>query len=202
MNRAAQVDAELRQRAARLETDFFRIVELVEEIRAEGFYARFGFADVESYLEQRIGLSYRSVARRLAAVKAVQALPLADQDEAKAQLAALGASKAAVLAPALTKDPHGWKDWAKQAAAESVTDLQAKVSRVLGLKPRGPAPDAPGAKFLAYVLTQVGDAREEVQETFELGMKLAQSAHAVAVFISLCREVLPDWRARVQAGVE
>lgn len=200
--RAAQVDAELRQRATRLETDFFVICELVEEVRAESYHARFGFVDVETYLEQRIGLSYRSVARRLAAFKAVQALPPAEQAAAKTELAALGAHKAAVLAPALKQDPDGWRDWTKKAATETVDGLQKKVTTALGLKARGPSTDAPGARFLAYVLTQVGDAREEVEEAFQLGMKLAQSEHAVAVFISLCREVLPDWRARVQAGVE
>lgn len=197
INRAAVVDAELRRLATRVETDFLEICELVEEVRREGFHARFGFVDVERYLEDRIGLSYRSVARRLAAAKAVRALPAPDQDDAKNQLAALGASKAAVLAPALQQDPAGWRDWVKKAATESVEGLQRKVTTALGLKARGQSTDAPGARWLAYTLNQVPpETREEVEAVFKLGATVAESDNAVQVFLCMVREVKVEWDHR------
>lgn len=201
VNRAAIVDTELRRLSTRIESDFFAVCELVQEAIDGAYYARFGFADAERYLEDRLGLSYRSVRRRLAVLDAVRALPAKDQEDAKTQLAAVGSHKAAALAPALRQDPQGWREWVKTAAAETVEAVQGRVTRALGLKPRG-STETPGSRFLAYVLNQVGDARDEVEETFRLGGQLARSDHAVAVFISLCREVLPDWRARVQEGVE
>lgn len=199
VNRAAQVDAELRQRATRLETDFFAICDLVEEVRAESYHARFGFVDVERYLEDRIGLSYRSIARRLGTAKAVRGLPERDRPEATARLAALGATKAAILAPALKQDPDGWRDWTKTAATESVDGLQQKVTTALGLKARGATLDAPGARWLAYTLNQVPpDTREEVAAVFTLGETVAESDNAVQVFLCMVREVKVEWDHKVQ----
>jgi hypothetical protein len=200
--RAALVDAELKRHATRIERDFLTVCELVQEVITEGYYARYGFVDAERYLEDRLGLSYRSVRKRVAALEAIRSLPATERESARQAIAEVGATKASILAPALKQDADGWRDWVKHAATETVEDLQSRVTTALGLKARGPAPEAPGAKFLAYVLNQVGDAREEVMEAFELGMRLARSDHAVAVFIALCREVLPDWRARANAGVE
>jgi hypothetical protein len=182
------VDQELRQRATRIETDFLTLCELVQEVADGAFYARFGFQDLDGYLEERIGLSYRSVRRRLTVLEAIRALPPADQDAAKVSLAALGASKAAVLAPMVKRPGVDWRTWAETAASTPVASLQAQVSRELGLRPRGAA-DAPGTRFLAYVLNQVPpDVREEVQVVFDAVAEVAGSTNAVEHFLLILAE--------------
>lgn len=192
--RALVVDAELRRLSGTIERSWLEVYELAEEVRREGYHARFGFADPEAYLETRCGLAYRSLAKRKAVAAALTALPAADQAEAREKVAALGANKAATLAPALRSDPVGWRHWVATAAEETVDRLQDRVSRTLGLKPRGAQPPAPGARFLAMVLNQCPpEARDEVAEVFALGGRIAGTDNAVMIFLHMCHEVRVEW---------
>lgn len=205
-NRAAVVDAELRRYAKHIETDFLAVCELVQEVMTEGYYARYGFVDAARYLEDRLGLSYRSVRRRFAIVEALRALPAGEQPAAREMVAGLGAMKASVLAPALKSDPTGWRDWAKKAAAESVEALQARVTTALGLKPRGAESPTPGARWLAHTLNLIDgeDAgkRAEVEEAFQLGYRIGRTDNALRVFLQLVEECIQEWRLRIKGGVE
>lgn len=201
-NRAAVVDAQLRERRGRLEAEFFAICDLVQEAIDGAYYVKFGFPDIDAYLRDAIGLSWRSIRKRLAPLEAVRAsLPAGEQDAAKVALAKVGAEKSAILAPAIRQDPGGWKDWAQKAERETVAALQARVSTALGLKSRGAAPDLPGSRWFTHTLNLIEDPgkRAEVEEAFTLGKQLAKTDNALGVFLRLVEECIQEWRLQVQA---
>ena len=193
--RATVVDAELRERSTRLESDFLAIVELVIEARDGQYYTRFGFVDLAPYLEARLGLSARSVLRRVGAVEALLTLPAGVQQQARAAMAAVGATKAAILTPAIRRDPAGALDWLQHAAAEPAERLQERVSRALGLKPRGvpPAEDL----VLRFLLNQCPpEARDELAAVLALGKVIAGTDSTMAVVLNMARECRVEWDHR------
>lgn len=194
-DRAAVVDAELRQRARRLETDFYALSELVIEARDGQYFTRFGFLDLASYLEDRLGLSARSILKRLAPAEAVLGLPPALQDEVKDRLAQIGSTKAAILAPALRRDSERALEWLEHASADTVGQLQDRVSRTLGLKPRGP--HVPGDRFRRMVVNQVPvERRDQVEAFFEAGKRWIGTDNSVEVFLKAVEECAVEWQHR------
>jgi len=192
------LDLELRQRAREIEVDFLRFCDLAAELIADGHYTCFGYADPADYFEQRLGISYRSLRRRLTVVEALASLPEAVQDEAREALAELGSHKAAVLAPMLKAKPETWRAWVQRAAESTVEAIQERVSQALGLRPRG-KPDAPGERWYRRLLHDVPpDAREEVEAVFAAGARLAETTNPLGVFLHMVREVAVEWQQRAR----
>ena len=158
LERHIEVDLAIKSHAKRLHLGAFEMLELIREAIDSKFYERFHFADAAPYIESRTGLAYRSVMRQLQILDGLRALPPGDLEEAKGVLAELGGHRAAILAPALEKEPAEWREWAALARQGSEEALQEAVSSALGLKGRGKA-GAPGERLLAYLLTQVPPER-------------------------------------------
>lgn len=186
--RHEEVDLLIRQASKRLHLGAFDLMELIREAIDGKFYERFNFADAAPYIESRTGLAYRSVMRQLQILDGLRALPPGDLEEAKSVLAELGSHRAAILAPALEKEPTEWREWAALARQGSEEALQEAVSSCLGLKARGKA-GAPGERFLAYLLTQVPPERAaQVSWVFREMGKLGDPQspmNAVGVFLTL-----------------
>lgn len=183
------VDLALRQGASRLETDFFAFVRLAKECIDEGLWARFGFDGPAKYFEDRIGISYRSLTRRLSILEGIKRLPEAEQPDAEHALAELGSHKSGILARAFGRDGVDWRElveFARRATEEAVQD---RVSTETRAKPRGPASE-PGEKFLAYVLQHVPpDEVDFTRAVFDGLMALADSGrrNPLAAFLILVR---------------
>lgn len=171
------------------------LCELVQEVIDGGYYAKFGFTDAETYLEERLGLSYRSIRRRLAVLEAVRRLPAKDQADAKAQLAAVGAHKAAIVAPALQQDAAGWRDWVKTATTETVEALQARVSRVLGHRPRGSGTDA-GERWYGTLLAGLPeDLQADTKRAFHLAAQALEKTapKPTECWAAIVHEFISTW---------
>lgn len=183
-----ELDARLRQAAKRLHLGAFELLEIIREAIDAKVHEHFGFQDANDYLLDRTGLTARTIYRQLAILDGLRALPPGDLEEAKGVLAELGSHRAAILAPALEKEPADWRDWAALARQGTEEALQEAVSSVLGLKPRGRA-GVPGERFLAFVLNQIPPERAEQTEwVFRHMASLGDPANPmsmVAVFLQL-----------------
>ena len=183
MPRHEELDLLLRQHAKRLHLGAFELMEVVQEALDGKVHERFGYEDFAPYVENRTGLSYRSICRQLAVLAGLRALPPADLAEAKQVLAELGAHRASILAPALEKEPTDWKDWVEIARDSTEEALQDAVSSALGLKPRGKA-GAPGEKLWAFILNQIPpERREQAQWVVKKVMEIGETQNGIAVFL-------------------
>ena len=192
MPRHEQVDLLIKQHAKRLHLGAFEMLELIREAIDGKFFERFGFADVGPYIESRTGLAYRSVMRQLQILDGLRALPPGDLEEAKGVLAELGSHRAAVIAPALEKEPADWREWAALARQGSEEALQEAVSSCLGLKPRGKAGE-PGEAFLRRLLvTMPPELAAWAEAVFRAGMRAAETTNAMAIFILMLERFAVD----------
>ncbi len=180
-------DLKLRQLAQRIETDYLAFCEVAKTAMAEGWHQKFGYVDASAYFDERIGLSYRTVRRRLAILEAIQRLPEAEQSEARAVMVELGSHKAGALAPLLGQEQVDWRESAEFARRATEDAVQSMVSEKLGRPHRGlPASEHPGHRFFAYILNTVPpDERERTEWVFQELMKLAESHNPMAVFLVL-----------------
>lgn len=187
-------DLKLRQLAQRIETDYLEFCGVAQTAMAENWHQKFGFVDASAYFDQRIGLSYRTVRRRLAILEAIQRLPESEQEGAKLTLSELGAHKASAIAPLLGKPDLDWKAAADFAKTAPETAVQSMVSEKLGHAHRGlTASQHPGDRFLAYVLNVVPpDERDRVEKAFGAGFKVTGSRNAMAVFLAMVNCFIRD----------
>ena len=187
--RHEEVDTLLRQHVKRIELGFFEFLELADEAISGKYHEKWGYVDAGPYFEERIGVGYRSLCRRLAVLEGLRALPPAEMPHAKEVLAELGAHRASILAPAFKQEPGDWREWVELAHGSTEDALQEAVSSALGLRPRGKA-GAPGERFLGYMLNAVPpDRREQVawvfQEMAKIGGDPGNKWSPLAVFLQL-----------------
>ena len=180
-------DLKMRQLAQRIETEYLEFCALAQTAMAENWHLKFGFVDASDYFEQRVGLSYRTLRRRLTILESIQRLPEAEQTEAKKILTEIGPKKAAAIAPMLGKPDLDWRAAADFAKGVNESAVQSMVSEKLGHPHRGlPASQHPGARFYAYILNLVPpDERERTQFVFDELLKMAGSHNPMAVFLVL-----------------
>ena len=133
------LDSMLRDRATRIAEDFFAFVSLAAQAVEEKVHEYFGFLGVDAYFEERLGLSARTMHRYLAIHRGVQALPEPERPDALQALARVKMVKAAILAPALKKEPANWRGWVEVAEHANVRDLQERVSTATGAPRRSGA---------------------------------------------------------------
>ena len=180
-------DLKLKQLAQRIEGDYLAFCALAQQAMLENWHQKFGYVDASTYFDERVGLSYRTVRRRLVILESIQRLPEAEQAEAKAILTELGSKKAGVLAPMLGKPDLDWKAAATFAKGVNEAAVQSMVSEKLGHPHRGlTASVHPGQKFFEYVLNVTPpDEQERVRWVFNQLMKMAGSHNPMAVFLVL-----------------
>lgn len=153
------------------------------------------YRDFADYCETRLGLSYRTVARRLAVLRSLWALPAAERAPATTALAQIGWAKASVLAPVLRELPATWREALAGAEEVGVEVLQERVSKALGLHPRGAT--APGWRWYRALLSGLPEeTRGEVEAVFAVGFRLAETENPIQVFLSMIREVSVEWRQK------
>ena len=186
--RHEEVDLLIKSHAKRLHLGAFEMLELIREAIDCKFFERFNFADAAPYIESRTGLAYRSVMRQLQILDGLRALPPGDLEEAKGVLAELGSHRAAIVAPALEKEPADWREWAALARQGTEEALQEAVSSALGLRPRGKA-GVPGEKFLEMIMNRIPpDRHAQTRWVFTEMGKLGDPQNpmnSVAVFLQL-----------------
>ena len=182
------LDTRLRQAAKRLHLGAFDLLEIIREAIDTKLHEHFGFADAEPYLMDRTGLTARTIYRQLAILDGLRALPPGDLEEAKGVLAELGSHRAAILAPALKKEPADWRDWAALARQGTEEALQDAVSSALGLRARGKAGE-PGEALLRAILARTPPERHaQIEWVFQKMATLGDPSNkwsSVAVFLQL-----------------
>lgn len=181
------IDLALRQYSTRLERDFFAFVRLAKECIDEGIWSRFGFDAPAKYFEERIGVSYRSLQRRLSILDGIKRLPEPEQAEAEQVLAEIGVHKSAALARALGRDGVDWRELVEFARRATESAVQDRVSAETGAKPRGPASE-PGERFFRFILDNVPpDETEHTRRVFDGLMSLADTGrrNPLAAFLIL-----------------
>lgn len=180
------VDLMLRQHAQRLALQYLDFCELAEECISGKFYERFGFVDAEPYFQERIGVSYRTLRRRMAILEALHRLPPDTQPRARLALAEIGVSKASILAPVLGRPDEDWEKWVEFAKAATEDAVQAAVSDLTEAKRRGSAPADDWSRFYKFVLAQVPpERRSQVEQVFRGIMALADSDNEMGAFLVL-----------------
>lgn len=180
-------DLKLKQLAQRIESDYLAFCALAQTAMLENWHQKFGYVDASTYFDERVGLSYRTVRRRLVILESIQRLPEAEQAEAKAIMTELGSKKAGALAPLLGKPDMDWKVAATFAKGVNEAAVQSMVSEKLGHQHRGlTASQHPGSRFYEYILNIVPpDERDRTKFVFDELLKMAGSHNAMAVFLVL-----------------
>ncbi|MDP3768203.1 MAG: hypothetical protein Q8S13_09320, partial [Dehalococcoidia bacterium] len=134
----------------------------------------FGFDAPDRYFEDRIGISYRTLRRRLSVLEAIKRLPEADRPEAEAAVIALGSHKSAAIARAIGREGVDWRqlvEFAQRATAEAV---QERVTIETGGKARGDPAD-PGERLYRQILNTVPpDLSDFVTSVFEHLMRIPE----------------------------
>lgn len=202
VNRAAIVDSDIRRLVAELEVDFLAIVELCREVIDGAYHERFNFPTAEAYLEDRTGWSYGTIRKRLRTLDGLRALPAQNQDAARKALASIGATKAAIVAPAIQKDPDGFDNWIEHAKLEPAPKLQERVSRALGHRARGPAAATePGAGWYRRLLALPGwpdELRADTERAFKLAEVALQKpgAHPLECWAAIVHEFIGTYEPK------
>lgn len=193
-------DLKLRQAFSRSTTSLMEVAKCAYDVVEHQDYTKFGFADEIAYFNERHGGRYRTVQRLLAIYKSILGLPAEEQNAALAEVCDIGVHKAAIIVPALKKEPENWKGWVQEAKDLSEAALQEKVTGHVHARSRG-LPEAgsqDGSRFLRYILNAMPDQdlKDEIEEVFHAGYVLAESKNAVAVFLAMVREVKVGWLQR------
>lgn len=127
-------------------------------------HAHFGYAGPDDYFHDKLGLAWGSVRKYLAPLRAINALPEAQREEATEKLAGIGISKAAAISPAIERAPETIDAWIELAKNANKDTVQAKVSDALGHKPRGAAvANDPGVSTLEFIIRRLPS---EMQDSF------------------------------------
>lgn len=198
------VDAALRDLAGQMSHAMFDFMDLAAEVVKDNLHVRMHYQDVESYFDQRIGYRWRSLRRRLAIHEAVQKLEEGERREARAALIGLKIHRAATLAPVFDKPGQDWREWVKRAERLDEKQLQEQVSKALGLKKRGAAPDdlTPDDRWYKRTIGLVPeDARAEIEDIFDMGLVLlgeTDKIPRVQVLMNMARECSVEWRHQAE----
>jgi hypothetical protein len=175
-------DLRLRQGAKFLAVEALAWARVAREAIESEDYLRFGFENVRDYFDQRVGVAYRTAAKYIAVVNALDALPPAVQPRAQTAIAEIGIHRAAVLAPVLTAKT--WERWVAQAAISREAALQEAVSASLGREQRGGLPDNPGERAYRHLLHYLPDEeRDRFDRVFRAAMKVAETDNPVRVWL-------------------
>jgi hypothetical protein len=200
-NRAEAIHLALQALRARVEPDRVLACELAWEVHCHGYWSQVRRPDgtaydcEETYFRDVLGLaSWRTAYKRLAIGRMLLNFGEPERVVLRTAVAEVGLAKTAVIAPAIERFGE-WKTWLQLALQCSAAVLQARVSDALDALPRGREPSPPGERFRRAVLAAMPDieAMELVEHFFEVGAKVVGSPHPIAIFLSGCRECLPEW---------
>jgi hypothetical protein len=206
--RADGVHLVLRALRARTEPDHILACELAWEVHTRGYWSqlhgddRRPYESEEHYFREVLGLaSWRTAYKRLAVGRLLTRFTEPERTALRAGVAAVGLAKTAVLVPAIER-LGDWPAWLRVAGQLSTVVLQARVTAALQALPRGREPTPPGERFRRSVLAAMPDieAMTVVERFFELGARVVETGHPVAIFLAGCRECLAEWEVQIVRG--
>ena len=97
----------LQQLVRRIEIDYLDFCEVAKRAIDEQWWAHYGYQGPQPYFEDKVGIGYRSVRRRLVIAEALERLPEGDRPAAREALAGIGGDKGSGLGP-LGGQGGGW----------------------------------------------------------------------------------------------
>ena len=203
--RAEGVHLALRALRARTEPDQILACELAWEVHVRGYWSQLRgddgrpYESEEHYFREVLGLaSWRTAYKRLAIGRLLSRFAEPERTALRAGVAAVGLAKTAVLVPAIER-LGDWPAWLRLAGQLSTVVLQARVTAALQALPRGREPTPPGERFRRSVLAAMPDieAMAVVERFFELGARVVETGHPVAIFLAGCRECLAEWEVQI-----
>lgn len=209
--RADQVHDELRALVGSMGRDFFRFLELVEEVMTEKHYLTKGYSDPAEYFDKAVGYAWPTIRRRLTILESIKRLPTPEaRQETLTQLADIGVHKASVLSPVIGVEGTDWRAMLTAAPRLSEGDLQVLVSIATQAKPRGLAAKkaalggsevVPEAKWLRIVRSQLepGDSAE-VGNVFSAGRQILGTASDIPALMAMVQEVKVEWTREARAA--
>ena len=84
----------LQQLVRRIEIDYLDFCDVAKRAIDEQWWAHYGYQGPQPYFEDKVGIGYRSVRRRLVIAEALERLPEGDRPAAREALAGIGGHKA------------------------------------------------------------------------------------------------------------
>ena len=146
-------------------------------------------AEWQEFFGRASHMSYTTIARLRRVERIVRMLPVSEQEEAKEVLGRLGKHKAAILKPAIQHRPERWREIVEEAEYCSERDLQRQVTRIYGLKSRGPHKRDEGESLYKALLDGLPlDRRGEVHVVFEAASQLARTDSFFNAFLKIVEE--------------
>lgn len=143
----------------------------------------------EEFFERASQMSYTTIARLRRIQRVIRMLPVSVREEAREALGRLGRKKAAILKPAIQHRPERWREIVEEAQYCSERDLQRQVTRLYGLKSRGPHKRGEGESLYKALLDGLPlDRRGEVHVVFEAASQLARSDNFFDAFLKIVEE--------------
>src|SRR5262245_10913355 len=206
--RAEAVHLALRALRARVEPDHVLACELAWEVHTQGYWSQLRSEDgrpyesEEHYFREVLGLaSWRTAYKRLAIGRLLARFAEPERTALRAAVATVGLAKTAVLVPAIER-LGDWPAWLRLAGQLSTVALQTRVTADLQALPRGRELTPPGERFRRSVLAAMPDieAMTVVERFFELGARVVESGHPVAIFLAGCRECLAEWEVQLASA--
>jgi hypothetical protein len=206
--RAEGLHLTLRALRARTEPDQILACELAWEVHTQGYWSQLHgddgrpYESEEHYFREVLGLaSWRTAYKRLAIGRLLTRFAEPERTALRTGVVSVGLAKTAVLVPAIER-LGDWAAWLKLAGHLSTVALQARVTAALQALPRGREPTPPGERFRRSVLAAMPDieAMTVVERFFELGARVVETGHPVAIFLAGCRECLSEWEVQVARG--
>lgn len=183
------LDLAIVQGCRRIEAEFLALMAHVDEFVRERYWLQSGYLDARRYFEDRVGISYETIARRLRIYRAIQSAEETARPALQAGLLEVGIRKADALVRLPVTDIPAHLPLAKEATCEAV---RVAVSEALG-KPDHP--DAPGERWWRLTLACFAepDVREELEAVFAAGARLAETTNKLGVLLAMVREVKVEW---------
>ena len=180
----------------RMNQTTMQAAEIYYQIYTEKLWERRGFADMQDYFNDRIGIAYRTAMRAIQIWEAHLAIPEETRADARRALEQIGVHRAAIIAPAIKESPLTWTEWTKAAAEISQEALQEKVSKTRGLPPKqGTDGDR---LYNTFVSRLDKDEREEFEQTYKALSRITESKDFVVNVAIAFREGKTAWLAAVE----
>lgn len=119
-SRSSEVRQEILNAAQLIDESYQGLAQLLLETHDNGYYLRWGFANLKDYCEEELGVQYRKVRYLIGIAQTIKDLGVAWDD-----IEGIGWTKMRILVPLLKEEGVG--DWLELAKQYSVKDLETLV---------------------------------------------------------------------------
>jgi len=181
----------------RVTAAYMTAAEVYYAIHQEKLWERRQYADPAPYLEERIGIAYRTYMQAVLVWSAHLAVAEGERPDVRAALEEVGVYRASVISPIIREQPGQWRAWTDLAADKGMTReaLQERVSKARGLPPAH-SKKAEDRLYNAFIALLDRDQREEAETIIRAGMRVGETKDFFVVVYLALIEAAPAWLAQ------